>query len=249
MAVRKKFLDLSKMTRKRNTEIEDFLNRQIQNDKNGIWKSVKSNNYGLVFQRAIADYFESKKEKFGITQVECNLNPSDPKPDIVCTMKDGSVQVYEVKSFKDTMLSGLTICNCPRLLKDSWTYLINYIFVGDKVAVRSVVECELHRLTGIAKSGKYKGKLLSTMDNGKKLKAKNFTAFYFGKPEDDESLETLTSEDMMLETELHYTVAKLVPGKYEPEVVKDAYIYQRDYERPKTLKIPKKKVENVQGCE
>lgn len=239
MAVRKKFLDLSTMTRKRSTEIEDFLNRQIQNDKNGIWKSVKSNNYGLVFQRAIADYFESKKEKFGIALVECNLNPSDPKPDIVCTMKDGSIQVYEVKSFKDTMLSGLTICNHPSMLKSTITYLINYIFAGDKVAVRSVVETELHRLTGLAKPGtRYAGCILATRDNGKKAKGRSFNDFYFSDPANDTPLDVLLAKEMLLKTELHYTVSKLVPGEYETQEVADAYEYQRDYTRPE----PKPKV-------
>jgi hypothetical protein len=219
--------DITKITRKRNIEIENFINNRIKKDETSRWKSVKSNNYGLVFQQAIGDYFTHTKKKFGISKVDVNFNPSDPRPDVVLTMKDGTVLEKEVKSFKDEMLSGLTICNHPNLLKDVPTYVVNYVFNGEKVFARMVIETELHRLTGIAKSGKYCGCLLSTRDNGKKLKGRCFNDFFYSNPDDDKTIEELNNKALILKTELHYTIAKLVPGNYEPLEVVTAYEFQR----------------------
>ena len=119
----------------------------------------------------VRDYFNDNTKKYSIVRAESNENPNDPRTDVYFICVDGERDGYEVKSIKDGSLSGLTICNDPRLLNDKKVLLINYtVDENQTIFVLDVYGTEIFRLTSINDGGKYKGCLMSTRDTGKKLK-------------------------------------------------------------------------------
>lgn len=201
--------------RKTNDNIKDFLNIKIKTTPN-IWRCSSGTNFGVPLQKLIKDYFIYHKDKWMIEEVISNENPNSNEPDIKIIYQNGTSKKYEVKSCKNGNLSGVTICNSPNLLTDTDTFLINYSqnLSGNIIEIIDVYETQLHRLTSINSSGKYKGCLISTRDTGKKIKGRNFNDFISTKDEEDFSLEALKSESLIRKTILYYSASKLVDSTY-----------------------------------
>ena len=201
--------------RTKNNEIKNYINGVISANRND-WIYHRGSNFGIALQVEVGNYYKDHKQRYNISDVQINTNPNDERSDIVITYNDGSEDGYEVKSCKDGALSGVTICNAPRLLNDKKAFLINYtVGAGNVIVVLDVYETEIFRLTGINKRGKYKDCLISTRDTGKKIKGRNFNDFISTSDEDDYTLEELTEEALIRKTILYYSAAKLIDDEYE----------------------------------
>ena len=201
--------------RKTNNNIKNFLNTKIKTapDK---WRFSSGTNFGIALQRLIKDFFVSHKNVWKIEKVISNENPNSNEPDIKIIYQNGETKKYEVKSCKNGDLSGVTICNNPNLLTDTDTFLINYFpnLNTNIIEIVDVYETQLHRLTSISSSGKYKGCLISTRDTGKKIKGRNFNDFISTNDEDDFPLEVLKNDSLIRKTILYYSASKLVDPIY-----------------------------------
>ena len=200
--------------RKYNDSIKNYLNAQIQSDKNS-WKYSKVSNFGIQLQKLVGKYYLDNKDTFNIKSVDINTNPNDTEPDIVLHFQDNSTRGIEVKSCKDGSLSGVTICNGPNLINDKDAFLINYTIKDSIVSVQAVIETKIFRLITINTSGKYAGCLSSTRDTGKKIKGRNYNSFINTSDNDDYTLEDLTKPELIRETILMYSASKLVDDEYD----------------------------------
>ncbi len=208
------------ITRTRNLLMEEFFADKV---KRRFRRFVEGGNHGLEMQRTVAEFYRSLK---GVKEVFENENPSCPDPDCLVHFNTGKIKEIEVKSFGGTRLSGLTVCNHPKLLNDRLTHVINYEFVDSKLRIKTVVDTELYRLAGVCDKGKYIGLIRSNRDNGKKVKARAFTDFYFSDPNKDLTLKDLMAEELMAKTEITYTLAKLLeyPKAQVVEILDKLYI-------------------------
>lgn len=201
--------------RKEDEKLRAFINEQIESNSEE-WIANKGSNFGIPLQRLVKRYYDSQKEELGISTVTSNENPNSNDPDIVIEYNDGSKDYREVKSCKNGKLEGVTICNSPDLLSDSKTFLINYSPNNSTgvINVNNVFDTQLHRLTGINSTGKYRGCLRSTRDTGKKIKGRSYSDFVSTNDEDDTSLEQLTDPSVQRQTILRYSASKLVDGQF-----------------------------------
>ena len=200
--------------RTKNIEIKNYINGVIKANPNN-WTYNRGSNFGVALQVEVGNYYKANKAKYNILDVQINTNPNDERSDVVLTYKNGKVDGYEVKSCKDGALSGVTICNAPRLLNDKKAFLINYtVDTNSVIVVLDVYETEIFRLTSINQRGKYKGCLISTRDTGKKIKGRNFNDFISTSDDDDYTLEELTDEALIRKTILYYSASKLIDDEY-----------------------------------
>lgn len=200
--------------REKDNELRSYLNNEILNSSSNTWIYRSGGNYGIPLQELVGKYYLDKKAEFGISDVDLNLNQNCIDPDVVITYDNGEKRGIEVKSCKNGALSGVTICNSPRLINDTDALLINYTFENDTLSVTDVIVTEIFRLITINSRGKYKGCLTSTRDTGKKIKGRNYNSFIGSSPEDDYSLEELTDAELAKRTVLYYSASKLIDDEF-----------------------------------
>ena len=201
-------------TRKKNDELRDFINTEIA-DNSSNWTEAHQKNFGDQFQDRVRRYYSFNKKMLGVKSVEQNQNPNDRRGDVIITQNNGDVIEYEVKSCKNGNLEGVTICNTPELLNAKPAYLINYTINKDGVVyVIDVYDTQVFRLTSINKKGKYKGCLRGNRDTGKKIKGRPLNEFLLNSDDTDNTLQELTSPEIIRKTVLMYSASKFVDDKY-----------------------------------
>jgi len=196
-----------------NEEIRQYLNIKILKSSNN-WRYTSGANFGIALQRLIGQYYIDNKITLDINTVDINTNPNCPDPDVVITYNNGQIMGIEVKSCKNSALSGVTICNSPHLINDKDTILINYTFTNNVLSVIAVIFTQIFRLITINQGGKYSGCLSSTRDTGKKIKGRNYNEFINSSDEDDYTLAQLTDPNLIRKTVLYYSASKLIDAEF-----------------------------------
>lgn len=236
-------LEVNKM-RIYNEDIKIYLNNQIQKEINidhTKWKFKSGGNYGVKLQELVGKYYEDNSEKFKISSVKINTDPSSPEPDVVISFLNGTTKGIEVKSCKNGTLHGVTICNSPKLINNKDALLINYNISNLTVNVQAVIETQIFRLITINKSGMYKGCLSSTRDTGKKIRGRTYQSFISTSDSDDYTLEQLTKPELIRKTILMYSASKLIDDEYnfaDEEILSAIKILNEN--RKKRRKVHKK---------